>query len=121
VPTDPKPAPMVLDDTITVPFATVPVDRWPAVTGHVRPALPKEVRAYYAKKVEAESAKDPGAAAVDVQADLIARHVKAWSVVDGAGKPVPVTADVVARLPEPVFAQFERIVFGYAGGTVLGN
>lgn len=95
-------------------FETREADGWPAVTGTVRPALPREVEA---NREALAKSKD----AVGTQAEFYARHLKSWDVCGDDGAPLPVTAEAVAALPYPVWLQLDRIVLGSGGGEVLGN
>lgn len=99
-------APIFLDGSLTLRFETRAVPPWPTLSGIVRPATAAERR-----RAERELAKlkaDDAEGEVRVRSEFYARHVVAWSAAAG-----PVTADLISRLPAPIFDQLEAIVTGY--------
>jgi hypothetical protein len=94
------------------PFATKPAGGWPAVTGTIRPPLPREVRGHYAKL---QSHGENAEAAVRCQAEFYAGLIKSWDVSGGDGQPAPVTAEAVGALPFPVWSQLDDLALGYFG------
>ena len=68
----------------------------------------------------AKAGADPLAEA-DARAAFVAAHVKTWDLSDADGKPVPVTAETVGKLPVPVLAQMPDVCLGYLTDAALGN
>lgn len=117
----PKPRIQLLNGTLARTFATKEDGGWPALSGTVRPATPREVREYLATKRE-HDLKGPGGAAelVAFQAKFFAGLLRTWNVDDGE-RPAAITPESVAHLPDPVFVQLENVCLGYAAGDLLGN
>lgn len=69
---------------------------WNALRFKFRPATHAERTAY-----EDGIRDSKGAAASRVVCVAIAKHVESWDEVDAAGKPLPITADIVGRFENP--------------------
>lgn len=107
----------LLSKSLVVPFTTEEAGRWPAITGQLRPATPKEAREYY----DAVGRSKDEAAAFGIRNKFYADHIASWDVVDEAGTVAAVTPETVASLPVPVWDQLGQIVLGFSGGDVLKN
>jgi len=80
-----------------------------------RPMLPEQVDAVSGTMADKRAAKDYRGAAVFC-AKALAKHVVEWNEVDPDGKPVPITAENVARLPARLFKRLFDDVSGYDSG-----
>jgi hypothetical protein len=87
---------------------TVPArGRFPSVTFRYRPALPEDVFDYL------HAPKPTGKDVLRVAARLLAKHLVSWDVTDDKGDAVPVSEDVLRRVPHPVLVKMVDVVTGY--------
>lgn len=114
-----KPKLQLLGPTLVRPFATKPIGNWPAIDGTIRPAAPREVRAYYTRLATFDATDAEGQ--TRYQAEFFAGLIKSWDVVGLDDQPAPITADTLGSLPFPVWSQLENIALGYLGEQILGN
>lgn len=102
----------LIDDGFTVEAATAAATKdgrhadLPVVAFAFRPALWSEVAAWRRCVGTAQEA--------DETARLVAAKVVRWDVVDGAGRPAPVTPEAVRRVPGPIFDQIFDAVVSWA-------
>lgn len=98
-----------IDDGYTLDAVTSPQDKHgnplPRVAFTYRPALPDALATLRLKTRRADTGSDEVAAA----AEFVASHVVKWDVKRG-GRPAPVTADVVRKLPEPILDEIVTTV-----------
>lgn len=92
----------------------------PEVAFRYRPALPDALAEWrYAMR-----AATTGRAQVDATAQFVAAHLVSWDVTDAKGAPLPITADAVRKVPEPILDQLVEAVSKWAPkhlAAALGN
>lgn len=122
----PPPTIRLIDGRTEFRFATRPAGQWPPLTGVVRPASVREVRAHDARcgdvraKLGTLGVGQPvdhdavEAELVQLQAAFYASRLLSWNVDAAVG---PAT---VAALPWELFRQIDAVVAGTAG-LLLGN
>ena len=102
---------LVINDGYTLPFSTEPgPTNLPVVSGKYRPALFDAMSAWrYDLRMAAT-----GKAEADATAKFLADHLCEWDVSDPHGKPLPPTAEIIRKVPEPILEQLIRIVSTWA-------
>jgi hypothetical protein len=111
---------LAIGDGYTLPFETesklidpltkqVGLDNLPVVKGRYRPALPEAIADWRMAFDRAASGKEQVAAA----AQHLAAHLVEWDATL-ADKAAPISAAVIARVPEPILGQLVRIVNTWA-------
>jgi len=82
--------------------------RYEAIRFTYRPMLPNEVT-QYERKCSNDTKGDTG----DMGAAIVTKHLRSWSEVDDAEKPVPLEFNNVRRLHPFLLIAVENIIKGY--------
>lgn len=102
--------------TLTSPSGAVLADNLPVVEFKYRPALPAALAEWRYQFARAGSGK----AELDATVKMLAAHLVSWDVTSGGG-PAPLTADALARVPEPILNQIIDAVTSWKAGEAAGN
>jgi hypothetical protein len=107
-------------DTLTGPSGQTLAKGLPVVNYRYRPALPEALAEWrYAMR-----AATSGKAELDAIAKLLADHLVSWDVIDGKGVALPIAAESVRKVPEPILNQLLDTVTTWAPKSMadaLGN
>ena len=106
---------LMINDGYTLEAATVPdCDGYtdlPVVHYRYRPAMPDALAEWRFALNRAAT----GRAEVDATSKLLATHLVSWDVQAADGSGVPITVDMIRRVPEPILNQLLRRVLSWAG------
>lgn len=103
--------PFFIDDDYTRE-ETIPAvrSRHPALTIRYRPALLDQRFAW-----QRAIGKDDTAERMRMACQIIEKHVVEWNALNKGGEKAAIKADMLKRMPAPLFDKMLDIVLGYAG------